>query len=102
VHRRNKLGAAAMHRDHHAGRQPLKLRDRVIDIILRRWAEMKPAEDRMQLGDPGHSHRGLYRVDQSDMAARGDDDEPASPNDIAGRVFVWMLVWYEIPAAPPR
>jgi hypothetical protein len=31
-------------------------------------------------------------VDQPDMAARRDDDEPASLDDVTGRVFVRMLV----------
>jgi len=52
MHRRKKLGAAAMHRDDHVRRQPLELGYRVIDIILRRRAEMKPAEDRVQLATP--------------------------------------------------
>jgi len=69
LHRGDKFGAAAMHRDHHVRRQPLELGDRVIDIILRCRAEMKPAEDGVQFADPGHRHGGLYRVDQSDMAA---------------------------------
>ena len=56
VHRSDKLGAAAMHRDDDVGRQSLELCHRVIDIILRRRAEMKSAEDRMQLAEPGHRH----------------------------------------------
>jgi len=37
----------------------------------------------------------LYRVDQPDMTTRRDDDEPASLDDVAGRVLVRMLVWDE-------
>src|SRR6516162_6858510 len=92
MHGHDKLAAAAMHRDHHVRRQPLELGNREIDIILRRRAEMKPAEYRVQFADAGHRHRRLYRVDEPDMSTRRDDDEPASPDDITRRVFVRMLV----------
>jgi hypothetical protein len=52
MHRREKLGAAAMHGDDHVRRQPRELDYRVIDIIPRRRAEMKSAEDRVQLAPP--------------------------------------------------
>jgi len=64
MHGRDKLAAAAVHRDHYVRRQPLELGYRVIDIILRCRAEVKPAEDRVQFADPRHRHGGLYRVDQ--------------------------------------
>ena len=41
----------------------------------------------------------FYRVDQPDMAARRDDDEPASLNDTARRMFVRMLI-RDQPALP--
>ena len=34
----------------------------------------------------------FYRVDQPDMAARRDDDEPASMDDVAVHVLVQMLI----------
>ena len=75
-----------------SGDSPSSSTYRVIDIILRRRAEMKSAEDRVQFADPRHRHGSLYRVDQPDMAARRDHDEPASLDDVAGCVFVRMLV----------
>jgi hypothetical protein len=92
MHRGKELGAAAMHRDDHVGRQSRKLDYRMFNVILRCRTEMKPAEHRVQFADPGHRHRGLDRVDQPDMAARRDDDEPASLDDIAGCMLVRMLV----------
>src|SRR6516162_1199433 len=59
---------------------------------------MKPAEDRVQFADPGYRHGGLYRVDQPDMTARGDDDEPAPLDDVAGCVLVRMLVGMRRPS----
>ena len=41
----------------------------------------------------------FYRVDQPDMAARRDDDEPASVDDVAVHVLVQMLIGEE--AAKP-
>ena len=90
-----------MHRQHHIGRQRLQLRDRVLDIVGRRDAEVKPADHGVQLVDVRDRHRGPDRVDDAAMAARRDDDEPAALHDIAGRVLVGVAVGDE-PAAPLR
>jgi hypothetical protein len=95
LHCGDEFAAAAMHDD--IGVEAFELGNTVLDIVHRRRAEMKSAQNGTQFAGPGNRHRGFDRIDQPDMTAGRNDDEPAALHEIAGRMLVRVLVGDETP-----
>ena len=68
------------------------LGDDLREVIRRRRPEMETAHDRVHFFDAGHFLRLPHRVDDADMAARTDDDEPFVFQIEARRMFVDVFV----------
>ena len=85
-----------MHGHHHIGRERLQLGDNLIGIVGRRRSEMEATNQRMQFLDAGDLLRLSDGVENTDVAARGDDNEAAILHVEAGRVLVGMLIWDDL------
>ena len=65
-----------MHRDQYVRLQFFDLGDHLLEVVGGRGPEMEAADDRVHLADARDLLRLPHRVDDADVPARRDDDEP--------------------------
>ncbi len=85
-----------MHRDQHIGIELADLGDDLLEVVGGRGAEMEAAHDGVHLLDARDLLRLAHRVDDADMAAGADHDQPLVPDVEAGGVLVDMLVGHDL------
>ena len=85
-----------MHRDHHVGIELPDLGDDLLEVVCRRRPEMEAADDRVHLLYAGHLLRLPHRIDDADVTAGADHDEPLAADVEAGRVLVHVLVGHDL------
>ena len=71
--------------------------DALLTLLSRRGTKMEAADDRMHLLHPRDLLRLPHRIDDADMTAGRDDDEPFAANVEASRVLVDVLIRYNFP-----
>jgi len=85
-----------MHWSDDIGIEPLDLGHYLVEIVLRRGAEMKTADDCVDLLDARDLLGLAHRVDDADMSAGADNDEAPVLHMEARRVLMDVLVWHDL------
>lgn len=99
AHSLDELCAGAVHRDDDLGLERSELGHGLLDVLVGCGDEVKSADYRMELRDARHRHRLLDGIDQPNVAAGADDDQPAALDDITSGMLVRMGILQELPAA---
>jgi hypothetical protein len=85
-----------MHRNDDIGIELFDLGDYLVEIVFRRGAEMKTADDCVDLLDARNLLGLAHRVDNADMSAGAEYDEAPVLHVKARRVLMDVLVWQDL------